>query len=126
MSINFYELYSFLPLDAEYVLSVLSDNKYSEYRSTFSKIQEITLRRFRQEMTDEEWDYIHREAPEELVLKMLENYEQKFYLCSDDYLRSYRFLPMDTEMTALDAYKKFGKAIIEAQEFGSVNLDNSS
>jgi hypothetical protein len=62
------------------------------------------------------------EMPDEACLHVLSASKTRYYL-SGGYLRSRRFSPSDTVLSAVDAFKAYGgRSLEDAQEYGSVKI----
>lgn len=74
-------------------------------------------------VSDADYKEISKEAPREFVELVLLSWPERFFLCPDGkQLRTGRPVKGDREITPIDAFRQYGKKIVEACEKGVTRL----
>ena len=116
--VRFWELASVCRAQPELVARTAAEHSsWSQFEIWYHSRNEL--------LASQDREKLDSELPEEFVKAVLECCSKAFFLGGDARLRSYPLNPDDEQLSALEAYSRFGNVLEEALEFGSVRVHHS-
>jgi hypothetical protein len=127
MPMTYEQIWYNIPQDVIHL--VLQERKFGNAKGKFELCRRVSLMRASDiregnaysssRVLQKDYQAITQFAPEALVRRLLAEWQEHFFVSGDGrWLRSGRPVKGDSEIGALDAYRKYGAQILEAAEKG--------